>query len=1217
MAASAIVMCPKCGSPSASGPVSPGQKFQCPKCGSVFGASSAPAAGPALDAAKPAAAGRVIAGHDLKSLIGKGVHSTTYRAVRRDRNQTVALKVFELARAKNPEWVRSYMESAKAVAKLAQPRLVRAFAMGSDQGFAFVSAELVESPSLETVLRKQGRLPPPAVARMLEQALGVLVEAETAAGIHRGSLRPSHFLVGPGGDLKILDFGSPGSPEEEEARLPFYMSPEEAGGASPDALSDLYSLGAIAYHALCGTPPFLADNPVQLRINISENAPLAAHEQDPGLPKGLSDVLARMMERDRARRFPSAREALGALRTVQPAPATPALAPLESGEASPGGSPALEAAGGAPAASDPIPTIAFGDLSLAGASSGSGPAAPLALAGSGGGGTAAAGVPAAPEVVAAAEFRQSKFEVARAIYRVVMWSIILGLLGGLGYYGYNEMKGPEKKEEVLPSAREGVQAKLRQARQFASENPGLYLDVINRYQQVVEEAGRTVEGVEAERAIQEWKSRYENAARQEWEKLYPVSLEMLQQDQFRKAYDQLTEFWTRYNAAQVAKPAADLRNESAERAKVFIQKILKKAEELRVAGQTQESRAQILLIQEHLLPPIEEEVKRWVTELEERFEPVAVKASETAEEKAKKIYDSYRQEMQPLAQLNDHDGALDEVRRFSARVEKQLEGAREGERIVWEKYRHWAEVDAQSLELVKSRWTTAVEKWVESHKGQKVKVGTTFAPVDKVESNRLYFKQGQDVFTEPAGMLSANEMLPLAFPKDEFLHGGVEIERGWWLLYQSKQTEATEAATSAEELKADAKDLREAIARWYYEGWTLSPLFTGKGSAIPESKGKVQLYYDFSSPVQATDWFALEGEHMIIRGMFYPRIPGTRGSFIQGMLPMISEVEISADVIFEREESLFRLGFMDPEGRHKEYHYSEISCRKVGYWIGTHNKMRQGNAATPVKIEPIASGVDHTHKVRLHWNRNKVRLLVDQREVQAYDFPGTGTWVPLIGNNNGKVIVDNLLVVGRPSEEWIARQAPALWLAKELRKDEAMMKLFNGRNTEGWKQFGNGRWTVINAGDSGILCGEGINPTLETGSPEWRNYIMSAQVRIPAGASVRLYVRRHPGKDPASDGFGTKDATQYALTCGQFVDCGAKKGPELYDWFSKETFAGNWYAHWHDLAVAVKGNYFSVFIDGRAYLQIEDNTFKKGVVGIYSNIRGEFRDIRLKLLQGP
>jgi serine/threonine-protein kinase len=182
--------------------------------------------------------------------------------------------------------------------------------------------EYLDGPTLEQLVQDGGPLPPGRVVYMLRQVCGALAEAHTAGLVHR-DLKPGNVIIAAlGGQrdvAKLLDFGLvhdlSADPDTRLTRTgtvlgtPAYMSPEQAAGESDvDARSDIYSLGAVAFFALSGRPPFQGRRLGQvLAAHRAEKAPLLLEVRS-DVPADLAAVVARCLAKDPTDRFPSARE---------------------------------------------------------------------------------------------------------------------------------------------------------------------------------------------------------------------------------------------------------------------------------------------------------------------------------------------------------------------------------------------------------------------------------------------------------------------------------------------------------------------------------------------------------------------------------------------------------------------------------------------------------------------------------------------------------------------------------------------------------------------------------------------------------------------------------------------------------------------------------------------------------------------------------------------
>jgi serine/threonine-protein kinase len=204
----------------------------------------------------------------------------------------------------------------QAVTGLTHANTVRVYDYGrADDGSFFYVMEYLDGPTLDRLVREHGPLPPGRVVYLLRQLCGALAEAHAAGLVHR-DLKPGNVVVARLGGVhdvaKLLDFGLvlDESAADGEARLtrlgvvlgtPAYMAPEQAAGELVDARGDVYGLGALAYHALAGRPPFEGKTVRQV---------LAAHQTEPvppleSVPPDLAAVVARCLAKDPAERYPT------------------------------------------------------------------------------------------------------------------------------------------------------------------------------------------------------------------------------------------------------------------------------------------------------------------------------------------------------------------------------------------------------------------------------------------------------------------------------------------------------------------------------------------------------------------------------------------------------------------------------------------------------------------------------------------------------------------------------------------------------------------------------------------------------------------------------------------------------------------------------------------------------------------------------------------------
>ncbi|HEX2835973.1 MAG TPA: serine/threonine-protein kinase [Thermoanaerobaculia bacterium] len=199
-------------------------------------------------------------------------------------------------------------------------------------GSHYMVWEYIDGENLAQRLRSRGPLSPRAAVRLILQALHGL-EAIHRAGIVHRDISPENLMIARETDtLKIIDLGVAkiDDPSEVSATRTGifvgklrYASPEQLGfieeGEKIDGRTDLYAIGMVLYETLAGRPPFEATSPHQYYMMHSEERELKPLELPADLPGGaeLQQALRRALQRDRTRRFQSAREFAEALEAVE------------------------------------------------------------------------------------------------------------------------------------------------------------------------------------------------------------------------------------------------------------------------------------------------------------------------------------------------------------------------------------------------------------------------------------------------------------------------------------------------------------------------------------------------------------------------------------------------------------------------------------------------------------------------------------------------------------------------------------------------------------------------------------------------------------------------------------------------------------------------------------------------------------------------------------
>ncbi|QSQ27132.1 serine/threonine protein kinase [Pyxidicoccus parkwayensis] len=258
----------------------------------------------------PALPEAVTGRYEILTLLGRGGMGAVYRARDRRLGREVALKLLFSGDGER------LLREARAQARVEHEHACKIHEVGAEGGASYIAMQLVDGEPLDKLSAK---LTVEEKARILRQVALALHEAHRLGLVHR-DVKPSNILVERREDGALhpylTDFGIAREAGEEGltatgaiAGTPAFMAPEQARGEvrALDRRTDVYGLGATAFVLLGGRPPFEEPKPWELlpRI-IAEDAP-PLRRFAPELPADLEAIVARCLEKEPARRYPSAR----------------------------------------------------------------------------------------------------------------------------------------------------------------------------------------------------------------------------------------------------------------------------------------------------------------------------------------------------------------------------------------------------------------------------------------------------------------------------------------------------------------------------------------------------------------------------------------------------------------------------------------------------------------------------------------------------------------------------------------------------------------------------------------------------------------------------------------------------------------------------------------------------------------------------------------------
>jgi serine/threonine-protein kinase len=237
--------------------------------------------------------------------------------------RTIALKVLRPDRVSSEDFVQRFLKEARAIGRMSHQNIVTVYDVGQDQSTVYIAMEFLEGEALNAYARDR--------ALTMEQIMDIGIQvadsldyAHTRGIVHR-DIKPQNIMVAPTGVVKLTDFGiahveDPEASHQTQAGeilgTPNYMSPEQVMGKKVDGRSDLYSLGVILYELATGSRPFKGENLAAIFHAITSETPARPEALNTEVPKGLSGVILRCLEKNPDERFRTGHELAEALRAL-------------------------------------------------------------------------------------------------------------------------------------------------------------------------------------------------------------------------------------------------------------------------------------------------------------------------------------------------------------------------------------------------------------------------------------------------------------------------------------------------------------------------------------------------------------------------------------------------------------------------------------------------------------------------------------------------------------------------------------------------------------------------------------------------------------------------------------------------------------------------------------------------------------------------------------
>jgi serine/threonine protein kinase len=265
--------------------------------------------------------------YEIVGELGRGAMGVVYKATDPVIGRPVAVKTIKLSEQgtglTRAELIARFQTEARAAGLLSHHNIVVVYDAGEEDGLFYITMELVEGKSLQTLIDAGHAFPLPRVLRIMEQACNALQFAHENNIIHR-DIKPANIMLTGDDTVKVTDFGTAkilqfGTVQQTAHVMgtPSYMSPEQVKGRAVDGRTDVFSLGVMLYEMITGEKPFPGESITTVIYKIVNEEPVPPRTIDPTIHPGISASVLRALAKEPEDRYQSCHEFLEDLRNYR------------------------------------------------------------------------------------------------------------------------------------------------------------------------------------------------------------------------------------------------------------------------------------------------------------------------------------------------------------------------------------------------------------------------------------------------------------------------------------------------------------------------------------------------------------------------------------------------------------------------------------------------------------------------------------------------------------------------------------------------------------------------------------------------------------------------------------------------------------------------------------------------------------------------------------